>query len=156
MEIVRGDIEVDSLRGQDISVRVVLDNVQSWNVIIGCAYTQQPRIAYLNFDDQLILRDRPSVDLSKIEVDQVEKPSHVTTKYKEVLQPVSINFVQLMIDNEGTNPSFFNPSYEQTKMSQCSKIGESIIRIESAPELATRVESFKSEKVLTEESVTGS
>lgn len=52
--IVKAIVDVDGVTVDDIVLRVVPDNVQTWNVIIGRTFTEQPEIAYFKIDNHLI------------------------------------------------------------------------------------------------------
>lgn len=82
--LVRADIDVDNVLVPDILVRIVPDDTQNFDAIIGRSFTEQPYVEYRKSGNELIFTKRENSYLSNI------VPSETTGTTLEAIVPADV------------------------------------------------------------------
>ncbi|KRT86496.1 hypothetical protein AMK59_919 [Oryctes borbonicus] len=72
--VILATIKVDNVRGDNIVIRIVLDNAQLVDVIIGRTYTKLPRAGYCKVDNYLHFQHRDDLDPFQMKIINTVKP----------------------------------------------------------------------------------
>ena len=108
--VICENVSVDDCKVERVRFRVVPDEAQRYDVIVGRNYTEAPELAYCRYDDKLEFvyrKDFPFQTFPEVESMKMYASSPVVSK-SICLPPASINFISVKIDQAETFLPFGN------------------------------------------------
>ncbi|XP_077279779.1 uncharacterized protein LOC143907117 [Temnothorax americanus] len=112
--IVKAEIDVDGVIVPDILVRIVPDDTQSFDAIIGRSFTEQPYVEYRKSGDELIFSKREDSYLSVVEPSETaEEVSIVTAQTDVSVPPTSVQIIDTVSVNDHYEVAVLNMEAEQ-------------------------------------------
>lgn len=124
--IVVLDVVIDGVKVQDVDFRVVPDNAQAVETIIGRTYTDHPRVNYHKVGDQLKFESAP--EILPIDCIQYNDNDQQQISIKdETIPPHLVSFVNVMNHDEQWMMPVINANDTTTKIPAGTLISRSVI-----------------------------
>lgn len=121
--IIRVNLCVDECEAASVIMRVVPDDVQPYDLIIGKTFTELPHLTYFRVDDKLLFKNRSNFVFSEFPTtDAKERESPVVFEQNVKLPPGSIDFVKMKFEEN----EFNLPTYNDREQVLSIKKGEYI------------------------------
>lgn len=151
---IKATISIDGITAKDVIVRIVPDNVQSQDVLIGRTFTELEHIAYVKVDNKLLFLNRATMELNKLmpglEMRQTESPVIINDIE---LPPANINFVNVKT-NEAEVMPFINNHHGSTFLKKGDRVPSRFELAKRQPcELQPRRDAINEEEIVTDESL---
>ncbi|XP_044745883.1 uncharacterized protein LOC123307582 [Coccinella septempunctata] len=135
--VIMERVEVDGVQADNVKFRVVPDDVQPIDIIIGRNFTELNHIVYYKVDDNFNFAYKDH--LQNIFLNQ-EPNQTKEIKFTEniTLPERSINFISARVENDNYILPIMNKSNVEEKVNGEKKVLEKIMKIDSVEPIATR------------------
>ena len=124
-------------RVEDVPFRVVPDDAQPWDTIIGRTFTEQPSVAYEKVGDKLTFQQLVNVDLLAAYA-EMRTDIHAEALENEVLALASMNVINVRVNDEMYSLGLINGGGTPSMLRSGEKMGPRILSIEGVPEVSAR------------------
>ena len=150
--IVCADITLDVLKPKRVAFRVVPDNVQRDEIILGRPFTEALDITYTRKGYDLTFAN---IDPSLFD-DYKRKPMKSYALENVKLEPNAVRFINIRSHVGDCELPMMNIAEHDVSVKTGERIGESILSIEKVPTLEPRKDRIELEEVITDDIVTES
>lgn len=129
--VIEETVEIDECRAEKVRFRVVPDDVQPYDVIIGRNFTELPTISYFKIDDKLEFRARedfifslnPVIEQDKVKRDEPQVLASVG------IPRASVNFIRVRVGEKELELPFENSSEKDVIAKEGSLIKNTVMSI---------------------------
>ena len=141
--VIKESITIDGCRAEEIIFRVVPDDLQPYDLIIGRNFTELPHMAYFKLDDKFTFQNRDDFIFSenpKIEADKSDR-NKIVFDEENVIPAASIKFIRVKLGTADVTLSIENTSDRDISLSQEKRLKNQIFSIKgNIPEMPPRKE----------------
>ena len=148
--IVTAEIKLDNLNSKKVQLRIVPDDAQSWDVILGRPFTEALDITYERAGHNLIFAN---IDPSLF---KEGNPGGIKSRSLEIVEIESgtIQFIKVSSNTGKVKMPVYNIAKDTKIVKAGDQIGETIRIVEDARKLEPRYKEIKSDEVITGDSIT--
>ncbi|CAB0030550.1 unnamed protein product [Trichogramma brassicae] len=143
--VVEELVQFDSLKPRKVVFRIVPDDVQRCDVILGRPFTELPDLMYTRCGNSLKFAD-------------VEAPNNVTFKAsankKTILEPHEVCLIEVKVDNNEMLVPITNMSNERRIINKNESVGEQIMNIEKVKSIESRSDCIIADELNVDKDVT--
>lgn len=125
---IYGNLEVDEVIINDIKFRIVPDNVQPVDVIIGRNFTEIDTVAYYKVDNQFVFKNRNNLELCV--PDMQSSSSKIKIMENQKIMSNSINFLEAEISDKQVCIPVINSNNHICELNKNQYLSERILNIE--------------------------
>lgn len=149
--IIYENLKVDACEVDGVRFRVVPDDAQQYDIIIGRNFTELPQIVYFKIDDRLEFVYKNFFPFeSKIEVQSDRKPDKLEVVEGTTIPRGTVNFVRVKLENEELSLPIFNSSKQNISIHPGDRLQNKILTIsKTLPKLEPRHDPIIDGDVLT-------
>ncbi|XP_023247769.1 uncharacterized protein LOC111643795 [Copidosoma floridanum] len=146
--VMCANVVLDNLKPRELILRVVPDEAQEFDVMLGRTFTETPDLSYIRKGDELIFADVES------NVVKNKSANKAVSLEKVVLEAGSINLINVLVDSHELKMPVVNLSNKDEIMQIGDRICESVTRVEQLEPGEVRKEKVTSAEVFVSSQVT--